>query len=67
MEILFNVIWYCTILLGAIAYLLLCVFAVWITDYKEKWKMMLTGIVSLVITPILFLAIWIPVKYIGNK
>ena len=50
-----------------LAYLLMCVVTMWITRYKKAWQRFLVGVISFLITPTLFLAIWLPVQYFYDK
>lgn len=67
MSVLLYFILFCINVLGVIAYLLLCAFAVWVVNYKKTWQKVLSGIGALVLTPILFFPLWALCQYLYER
>ena len=67
MEVLLYPMRFFIALSFIIAYLALSMFVVRIVNCKKEWLGALTFIGAIVLTPILFLLLWMPIQYIYDK
>lgn len=54
-------------LLGLCVYLVWSVFAVWVANFKKTRNRVLVFIDSLLVTPLVFISVCLPIQYIYEK
>ena len=63
MEIMWDVIKVIVFLFGLLCYLAFGAIAVWITCFKKTWQRIAAFIASMLVTPLLFMLICLPIQY----
>lgn len=62
-EVLHFILWVSFIFV----YIIWAIFAVWVTNFKKKWQRYAAFIISILITPLIFVAICVPLQYMYQK
>lgn len=66
-SVLFYMVLSCVIVFGLAVYIMACIITIFIVNCKKTWQRILLCIISMLITPVLFLIIWLIVNLLFKK